>query len=131
MTGFTIQETIISGLYLYETRKFLRLGRTFPEKKTSQVLHHLIWVNIFIIFLDVAVLLTEYTNLFEIRTVFKAAVYSVKLRLEFVVLNQLIDIAGGRPSVFALGGGDVSGSNDTSRYAHNVQLSTTNGRNPH
>ena len=98
MTGFTIQETIISGLYLWETRKILQPRQTFQKKKTRKVMYHLIWVNVLIICLDIALLSTEYANLFTIQTVFKAAIYSVKLRFEFVVLNQLLDLVQGHPS---------------------------------
>ena len=100
MTGFTIQETIISGLYLWETRHVLRPGATFQREKTRKVMRHLVWVNCFIIFLDMALLATEYANLFEVQTVFKAAVYSIKLRFEFVVLNQLMDYVQARSSTF-------------------------------
>ncbi|KAL9125401.1 MAG: hypothetical protein Q9217_005386 [Psora testacea] len=100
MTGFTIQETIISGLYLWETRKILRPGKVFQRKKTRQVMVHLVWVNVFIIFLDMALLATEYANLFSIQTVFKAAIYSLKLRFEFVVLNQLKAYVQGKSSAF-------------------------------
>ena len=136
MTGFTIQEFIISGLYLYETRKILRPGKIFQKQKTRQVFKHLIWVNIFIIILDVALLSTEYAGLFSIQTVFKAAVYSVKLRFEFVVLNQLMDLVSGRASAFDLSADRVTGAtgpnayaNDASRIAqHNLQLNSMNGR---
>ena len=104
MTGFTIQETIISGIYLWETRRILRPGKAFQRTKTRQVMWHLIWVNVFIIFLDAALLATEYANLFTVQTVFKAAVYSVKLRLEFVVLNQLMDYVQTRSSTFERSG---------------------------
>ena len=127
MTGFTIQETIISGLYLWETRKILRPGKIFQKKKTRQVFHHLIWVNIFIILLDLALLATEYANLFSIQTVFKAAIYSLKLRFEFIVLNALMDIVQGRSSAF-----DLSANSDpgygTSRSGRNMGLGTLNGR---
>lgn len=45
MTGFTIQETIISGIYLFEARRILRPGKVFQKKQTSDVLKHLIWVR--------------------------------------------------------------------------------------
>lgn len=124
MTGFTIQETIISGLYLYEARRILRPGKVFQKKQTNEVLKHLIWVNAFVIFLDAALLATEYAGLFSIQTVFKAAVYSVKLRFEFVVLNQLMDIVGSRGSAFSLSGAQGSGTHDTSRSGHQIQLGT-------
>ena len=103
MTGFTIQETIISSLYLWETRKILSPAKTFQRHRTRQVIYNLIYLHIFIIILDLALLATEYANLFMIQTVFKAAVYSLKLRFEFVVLNQLMDYVQGRTSTVELG----------------------------
>jgi len=127
MTGFSIQEIIISGLYLWETRKILAPGRTFQQKKTREVFHHLAWVNVFIIFLDAALLGTEYANLFSIQTVFKAAIYSLKLRFEFVVLNQLMEIVQGRASALHPSPHAVSGAYGTQRSAQNIQLDTMNG----
>ncbi len=102
MTGFTIQELIISGLYLWETRRLLNLHKHFQEAKTREVMLHLVWVNVFIIFLDMALLSTEYANLFTIQTVFKAVIYSIKLRFEFVVLNQLMEIVKGHGQAYEL-----------------------------
>lgn len=110
MTGFTIQELIISGLYLWETRRLLKSHKHFHEGNTRQVMLHLVWVNVFIIFLDMALLSTEYASLFMIQTVFKAAIYSIKLRFEFVVLNQLMEIVKGRGLAYEL-------SNNAGRYA--------------
>ena len=131
MTGFTLQETIISGLYLWEARRILRPGKVFQKKQTSEVLKHLIWVNSFVIFLDAALLATEYAGLFSIQTVFKAAVYSIKLRFEFVVLNQLMDIVGSRSSAFSLSAAHGSGTHDTtSRSGHHIQLGQVSNRPP-
>lgn len=127
MTGFSIQEIIISGLYLWETRKILAPGRTFQQKKTREVFHHLAWVNVFIIFLDAALLGTEYANLFSIQTVFKAAIYSLKLRFEFVVLNQLMEIVQGRSSALHPSPHAASGGYGTQRSAQKIQLDTMNG----
>lgn len=126
MTAFTLQETIISGLYLYEARKILRPGKAFQKKQTSEVLKHLIWVNSFVNFLDAALLATEYAGLFSIQTVFKAAVYSVKLRFEFVVLNQLMDIVGGRDAGFSSARG--TDTHDTFRSQDHVQLGHVENR---
>jgi len=127
MTGFTIQEIIISGLYLWETRKILAPGRTFQQKKTREVFHHLAWVNVFIIFLDAALLGTEYANLFSIQTVFKAAIYSLKLRFEFVVLNQLMEIVQGRASALHPSPNAASGAYGTQCSAQKIQLDPMNG----
>lgn len=126
MTGFTLQETIISGLYLYEARRILRPGTVFQKKKTTECLRHLIWVNVCIIFMDAALLATEYAGLFSIQTVFKAAIYSVKLRFEFVVLNDLMEIVGGRnASVFSQGRDYTSSDGNNTG---DVQLGAVNSR---
>ena len=52
------------------------------------------YANIFIIVLDLAIVSIQYANLFQIQVVFKGAVYSVKLLIEFFVLNRLMDAVG-------------------------------------
>ena len=126
MTAFSIQETIISGLYVYETRRILKPGEGFQKKRTRRVMLHLIYINILIICMDAALLSTEYANLYEIQTVFKAALYSVKLRLEFSILNQLMTIVQGN-----------NGSNEAPNSMHsrgtirNMALDTFNNRSAH
>lgn len=94
VTAFCIQEFIISGLYVYYTRLMLKPGEAYQKKRTRQVMLHLIYVNLLVILMDVILLCTEYANLYEIQITFKGAVYSVKLRLEFAILNDLMRIAG-------------------------------------
>ena len=127
MTGFTVQETIISGLYLWETNKILKPGKAFQKEKFRRVLMHLVSVNIFIILLDLSLLATEYANLFSIQTVFKAAIYSLKLRFEFVVLNALMDIVQGRSSAFDLSANPSQGYG-TSRSTRAIPMENLNGR---
>ncbi len=92
VTAFCIQEFIISGLYLYETQRILKPSASFQKKRTRQVMLHLIYVNFLIILMDITLLCTEYADLYEIQITFKGALYSVKLRLEFAVLNQLMSL---------------------------------------
>ncbi|KAK4981152.1 hypothetical protein LTR28_003811 [Elasticomyces elasticus] len=61
-------------------------------------------------------------------TAFKAAVYSVKLRFEFFVLNQLIDIVGAKAGVFSLSEGNGTATSGTARSGQGHQLDTMNGR---
>jgi hypothetical protein len=91
ITAFCTQEFIISGLYVYATYQILRPGKTFKfgKRRTRQVMLHLIYVNLVVILMDIALLCTQYANLYEIQITFKGALYSIKLRLEFTVLNQL------------------------------------------
>ena len=53
----------------------------------------LIWVNVFIIFMDLCILGIEYHGDYAIEAALKSMVYSIKLKLEFAVLNQLMRIA--------------------------------------
>ncbi|EJT78349.1 hypothetical protein GGTG_03450 [Gaeumannomyces tritici R3-111a-1] len=60
VTIFALQELIISGVYVWETSKLLRIGRdngaTFNLPARSKVLRHLIYVNIIVVVLDVPTL---------------------------------------------------------------------------
>ncbi|KAJ6790419.1 hypothetical protein PWT90_07662 [Aphanocladium album] len=103
---FFVQETALSILYIFQTRKYLK-GRaplrqrawSTPStvnggRQTSQesaVLWQLIWANTLIIALDIALLGIQCANLFHLQGAFKPCVYGIKLKLEFVILNRLIN----------------------------------------
>ena len=89
MTCFSIQELIISGVYLYEIRRILSI---VYEGGTRQLMYELLIINVIIIGLDVALLAVEYLNLYEIETTFKGMVYTIKLKLEFGVLSKLVKV---------------------------------------
>ncbi|MCJ1294559.1 hypothetical protein MMC34_006117 [Xylographa carneopallida] len=90
MTAFSIQEFIISGIYVYSTIKLLR---PVYHGRTRRVMMQLIWINLTIIAMDVVLLTFEYNYDYEIEATLKAMVYSIKLKLEFAVLNQLMTLA--------------------------------------
>lgn len=92
LTVFVVQEFIISGLYVYETVNLLKLGKSIGNSGTKTVLYHLIYVNILIMLLDFSIVGLEFAHLFEIQTAWKPLVYSVKLKLEFSILNRLIEL---------------------------------------
>jgi hypothetical protein len=93
ITLFFVQETIISSLYVFETIKILRPPDNIIGIRARKVLTHLIYVNIMIILMDITLLGTEYSGHYEIQTTYKAALYSVKLKMEFYILNQLVAIS--------------------------------------
>ncbi|EUC37270.1 hypothetical protein COCCADRAFT_1852 [Bipolaris zeicola 26-R-13] len=92
LSVFIAQELIISGLYLFETTKLLRLERTIGNVGTRKLLYHLISVNALVILLDFSILALEFANLFEIQTSWKPLVYSIKLKLEFSILTRLVNL---------------------------------------
>ena len=92
LTVFFIQETIISAIYVWEASKLFKLEKSIGNGRTRRVMNHLIGVNIIIILLDITILILEYTNKYNIQTAWKPFVYSVKLKMEFSVLNRLVDL---------------------------------------
>jgi hypothetical protein len=105
LTGLCIQEFIISGLYLYATKQILQPGEAFQKKRFRRVMLKLVYVNVLVILMDITLLCLEYANLYDIQITFKSTVYSIKLRLEFAILNQLRSIV--RPSGSFYNDGDV------------------------
>ncbi|KAA8645315.1 uncharacterized protein ATNIH1004_006734 [Aspergillus tanneri] len=99
LAGFCIQEIIISGLYIWEASTALRPVLAVKGKEGQYVWMHLILVNIVVILLDASLLATEYTNNFEVQTTYKPVVYSIKLKMEFSVLNRLISVIRTGPSI--------------------------------
>jgi hypothetical protein len=96
VTIFFIQEVIISGCYIIATTKMLRLHRGLHGKKSSRgLMTHLIVVNIIIILLDITILGLEYAGLYDLQTAYKALVYSIKLKMEFSILNRLVELTRG------------------------------------
>ncbi|PVH81814.1 hypothetical protein DL98DRAFT_350197, partial [Cadophora sp. DSE1049] len=85
-TVFTLQETAMSCLYIYHTRKFLKIG--YPMK-TRKVIGLLLLVQLLVIALDAVLTLFDYTDKFTLKCTLHPLVYSIKLKLEFIVLNQL------------------------------------------
>ncbi|KAF9873494.1 integral membrane protein [Colletotrichum karsti] len=100
LTVFFVQEIIISGLYVWETTNRLRLEKSIAcgNMRTRTIMNHLILVNILVVFLDVTILALEFTNLYDIQTAWKPLVYSIKLKLEFSILNRLVSLARGSNS---------------------------------
>lgn len=90
MTAFCVQEFVISTIYVYATVKLLR---PVYHGKTRKVMTQLIWINVIIIAMDLVLLAMEYDNRYEIEATLKPMVYSIKLKLEFAVLNQLMTLA--------------------------------------
>ncbi|GIJ86516.1 hypothetical protein Asppvi_005405 [Aspergillus pseudoviridinutans] len=87
LVGFCVQETFLSGLYIWGTLKFLRHA---DVNRYRYILHELLIINVIIIILDGSVVGTQYAGLYSVQTTFKALVYSVKLKLEYAILRKLI-----------------------------------------
>jgi hypothetical protein len=89
---FFVQETIISILYIFETRRVLRNRSTLgqDDKMVRTVMHHLIYTNLLVVCLDISLLGMSYSTFFYVQAAYKPCVYGVKLRIEFSILNRLV-----------------------------------------
>ncbi|KAL2811678.1 hypothetical protein BJX63DRAFT_422219 [Aspergillus granulosus] len=92
MTGFTVQEVIISALYVWETTKMLQLGSSRENRK---IMHQLVGINVMIVIMDLVLLGLEYASYYAVQITLKGVIYSVKLKLEFAVLGKLVDVVHG------------------------------------
>lgn len=92
LTGFCLQEFIISGLYISKTISILRISppSIHGHNPNRKVMYQLLAINALIIVMDIILLVFEYLNYFVIQTTLKSAVYSIKLKLEFGVLSRLV-----------------------------------------
>jgi hypothetical protein len=96
VTIFFLQEVVLSGLYIHETVKIMRLRNINGNSSNTKMMRHLIGTNILIIILDVTIVTLEFCNLYNVQTAYKGAAYSVKLKLEFNILNRLVEIVSPR-----------------------------------
>ncbi|KAB8265162.1 hypothetical protein BDV32DRAFT_134989 [Aspergillus pseudonomiae] len=87
---FCVQELVISGIYLWETAKMLRLN---PSPLHYKILSQFLVINIFIIILDVAVVGIQFAGYYALQVTFKPVAYSLKFKLEYAILGRLIALA--------------------------------------
>lgn len=140
VTLFFLQEFAISAIYIVATVRLLRDKSRPSSPKASasgrRFLSHLIQINVMVVVLDITILALEYAGLYVIQTAYKGMVYSVKLKLEFSILNALVDMTRayrnariGAPTggIFEVGNGNdanalgLKGSGGTSGYAQLTQ----------
>ncbi|KAJ6180401.1 hypothetical protein N7519_010862 [Penicillium mononematosum] len=118
LTGFCVQEVIISGLYMWETNRMLRLNQDHVSRKT---ILQLLAVNVSCILMDIALMIIEFRDFYIYQTTLKATLYSIKLKLEIAVLGKLVNIAHQhmwRPSSFNTAGGQYPSFVDPNHALH-------------
>ena len=87
---FTSMEFVISGVYIHS---LLGILRTKIDVSTRRVMRDLIFVNITVVVMDLAVILLIFLNQAEVAYPLQDLTYAFKYKIEFVVLNQLMAIA--------------------------------------
>ncbi|KAI9372960.1 hypothetical protein BJX61DRAFT_552509 [Aspergillus egyptiacus] len=89
---FGCQEALLSIIYISETVKLLRLRPNRPSHANRVILMQTIAINIVILMLDVVTVVLQYVGLYAIQVVFKPLAYSMKLRLEYAILGNLVKV---------------------------------------
>ena len=98
--GYTMAETVLSGIYIWRITELLRLKSTVRQRR---VMTDLIYANIIAILLDVLTVILVFRNKGGVSHPVQTFSYLLKLKLEFLVLNQLMAVAarGLRKGTFA------------------------------
>ncbi|KAM5429836.1 hypothetical protein McanMca71_004319 [Microsporum canis] len=90
LTAFSVQQFVLSGLYLYLATGLLAF---VPAKARRKELYRLIAMNIAIIIMDMALVVFVHLNWWVAHESLKPFVYSIKLKLEFAVLRTLLSMS--------------------------------------
>ena len=86
---FLVQEGFFSCLYIWGAVKMLAPN---VEVKVKKVMWELIGVSGFLIIMDIVILTLAYTNEHIPKEPVQNFAYAWKLKIEFVILNQLLDV---------------------------------------
>ncbi|KAL9075536.1 MAG: hypothetical protein Q9161_001608 [Pseudevernia consocians] len=88
--GYTIAENIIGGIYIWSLVKLLNLKSSVRQRR---VMTDLIYVNVIAVCLDILTVVLVFLNQTGISHPIQTFSYILKLKLEFMVLNQLMAVA--------------------------------------
>lgn len=111
-TGFCIQDFVICGIYIYEAARAFKRIIAIRGRDGRNAIIHLLCINILVVILNVLLVLAE-SKLHYIQVSFKTVVYSIKLKLEFSVLNRLRSLTRTNPCICQHGLGNRRQSSDT------------------
>ncbi|KAE8378029.1 hypothetical protein BDV26DRAFT_199157 [Aspergillus bertholletiae] len=89
---FSVQECVISTFWIVETAKLIRL-RPGHDGRRNRTMYEILAINFAAISMDIALLALQFTGYYYVQVPLKAAVYSIKLKMEFAVLGKLVYLA--------------------------------------
>jgi hypothetical protein len=121
LNSISIQEVILSSIYIVETIRILRVSL---QDQIRRLMQQLVFINIVIILMDTALLSIEYASLYLFETVIKGVCYSIKLKLEFAILSRLVKFVGGadRSVGFVRSEGEIRRKGDDDNVADFVDV---------
>jgi hypothetical protein len=114
ITMFTVQEIIISLFYIHATWKIMHDRIVHHRERTRKVLVMLFVVQTTVVMMDIVVITLDLAGWFTLKAIIHSWVYGIKLELEFVVLNQLVEIArAGVPGLSTITDSSLPSSSQT------------------
>jgi hypothetical protein len=84
--SFVIIETTLSSLYIYYTVRFLKSGYSLHTRK---VIGLLLCVQVLVITFDAMIWSLTFTNTLQVAVMIHPLTQAIKLKFEFIILNQL------------------------------------------
>ncbi|KDN60713.1 putative integral membrane protein [Colletotrichum sublineola] len=87
---FTLQETTITGIFVRAGFQNLKSLFEFKAREARSLLGSLVAMFALVFLLDVSLVILEYMGMFVFQISSKPIVYSVKLKVEFAVLQKLL-----------------------------------------
>ena len=87
---FVIVEAVVSGVYIWSLLALLRMKSSVRQRR---VMLDLIYANIIILAFDLLTVILVYLNQLGLSHPIQSFSYIFKLRMEFLVLNQLMSVA--------------------------------------
>ncbi len=92
LAAISLQEAILSSIYIVEIVSILR---TSLRPQTRRLMLQIVFINIVIIIMDMALVSMECASLYVLEAMTKGVLYSIKLKLEFVILSRLVEFVRG------------------------------------
>lgn len=86
---FTLQELVISIIYIRAALKMLMPNDPVETRHTKKIL---VYLNVLCIVLEIAFVCEVYSGEWVYKTGTQSLAYAIKLTIEFVVLNKLMDV---------------------------------------
>ena len=94
VVGFALQETLIGSIYIWRTTNFLK--STYYNIR--RVMISLIATQVAVFLIDVFMIAIDYHGWFTLKAILHPLSSAVKVKIEFAVLNQLLNVVNGSRS---------------------------------
>ncbi|KAJ5771076.1 uncharacterized protein N7511_003127 [Penicillium nucicola] len=125
ISGFAIQDVVISAIYIYEALRALKPIFEIKGREGKRVIVQLVIINVFVVILNASLFIVEWKAHY-LTVSYKTVVYAIKLKLEFYILSRLRELTRVYPCVCHTDGESPRVSSDVNIF----DLSARRGGRP-